>query len=37
LAEIEAQRRGDKSAPVIGKWTQEIKRQLIALMASGSL
>jgi len=37
LAEIEAQRPGDASAPVIGKWTQEIKRQLIALMTSGSL
>ena len=35
--QIEAERSGDESAPVIGKRTQEIKRQLIALMSSGSL
>jgi hypothetical protein len=37
LPEIEAERSGDESAPVMGKWAQEIRRQLIALTASGYL
>jgi hypothetical protein len=37
LPQIEAQRRGDPSAPLMGRRAAEIRRQLITLATSGSL
>jgi hypothetical protein len=37
LAQLEAERSGDASAPALGQRIQEIRQQLIALMTSGSL